>query len=442
MKHKRGSPFRRILASVLCLVAISLIGATAALAQDETQHKFPSQKEVAELVRDQVLDGDFGERTLWMTERPLDQSHVARDLIAGRNPDLTFPYAATWLVMIDDHPAANFAHPVRWLFVDADTGDISQPVDRDFPPTVLSAGGDGSRVSFRCAAVTSVACEDLSEIPSAVLTPTTASDCLHAVLVSGGIDAGANKIRYRQNLRSMYQILRGAGYPAANIFVYYADGGSLDLDDADGDGNDATGSDVTGDADEGAIRAKIQNLCGSLDSNTDILLTYFSNHGADDTGVCLWDGNNNGTLEAAELYSPAELAADTANCQVCRQFMIHDQCFAGDFLPMASDGNHANLAVYAAASAVEYSWGREYMAQWEQNDPSAMTVNAMHQDVVANGNLTSTPGVAEGAPGVGGNSLADCCLAVYIVPWWVYLLVAVIIIIPIWWFLRRRSAAP
>ena len=89
--------------------------------------------------------------------------------------------------------------------------------------------------------------------------------------------------------------------------------------------------------------------------------------------------------------------------------MLHDQCFAGDYLPMASDGQHANLAVYAAASATEVSWGREYMQRWETNDPATKTMNQMHQDVATNGNLNSTPGKAEGTAGIGDNSPCKCC---------------------------------
>lgn len=427
------------LAVAVAVFAACLAYPAPALSQDDNQLELTSQKRVADLVRDRVLDGEFGERTLWMTPQPLDQSHVARDLVAERTPDIRFPYETTWLVMIDDDPEANFAHPVRWVFVDAVTGEVGEVIERDFPPLVLSEDGQGESVEFRCVPVTARACPELAvSVPSGVLTLDTGEDCLYAVLVSGGINNGSNYDRYRQNLRSMYQILRANGYRKANIFVYYADGASLDLDNADGDNNDATGGDVTGGADESAIRAKIQDLCATLDPDEDILFTYFSNHGADDTGVCLWDGDNDG-LESGELYSPSELASDTANCQVCRHFMIHDQCFAGDYLPMASDGNHANLAVYAAAAADEVSYGRQYLAQWEQNDASTTTVNAMHQDVVANGNLSSTPGMAEGTAGIGNNLLGECCS--FVVDFWPWIILLVVIVIIIWWWMTRRSGA-
>lgn len=428
--------------SLPAVVAIAFILAAPLGAQ---QPGNVTQREVAVYVRDAILGGDFGERTLWMTPAPIDPTHVVRDPILERKFDLPVPYPQAWLVMIDDYPEANFAHPVRWLFVDAALTKHTEPVRRDLPPLVLTQGGAGPAVPFRCAGVTSTPCPETAVLQPAEPMPPPApqkDSCLYAVLVSGGINAGANYARYPQNLKSMYGKLRNCGYPKANIYVYYADGNSLDLDNADGDNNDATGSDVTAGANEAAIRNRIQTLCQTLDKDKDILFTYFTNHGADDTGVCLWDGGGNG-LDANELYSPAELAADTANCSVCRHFMLHDQCFAGDFLPMASDGQHANLAVYAAASATEFSWGREYMARWETNDPATKTMNEMHQDVAANGNLTSTPGKAEGTAGIGDNSPCECCegqpCSIVIIVIIVIVIVIVIIVIVIIIIRRRRQ---
>jgi len=121
--------------------------------------------------------------------------------------------------------------------------------------------------------------------------------------------------------------------------------------------------------------------------------------------------------------------------------MIHDQCYSGDFLPMASDGNHKNLVVYVAASATEVSWGRQYMAQWEQNNFSNTTMNNMHQDVVNNGNLTSTPGMAEGTTNLGNVSGSICCkLRVW--PCWIWIIiiiVVIVIILIIFYFIRKKK---
>jgi hypothetical protein len=236
----------------------------------------------------------------------------------------------------------------------------------------------------------------------------------------------------------MYNMLRRAGFPKAQIFVYYAGGSSpIDCDNEDGDNNDATGSDLTGGAIKTDIRSRIQNLCTSLDNKNSILLTYFTNHGADNAGACLWDVTSNG-LGADEIYTPAELSADVANCKVLKHFMIHDQCYSGEFLPMASDRNHKNLAVYVAASDSEVSWGREYMARWELNDILTSTVNQMHQDVVANGNLRSIPGMAEGTTGKGNHKLSAACALR--IPWWkkYWYLIFIFILVPVIYVLRPK----
>jgi hypothetical protein len=434
--------FVGVIAFMAVIVGLTCISILIGQTQQPTGDR--SQRDVAAYVRDRILGGNFGDRTLWMTPGPIDQSYVVKDLILDRKLETPVPYPKAWLVMIDDHPKANFAHDVRWVFIDDQLTKHTEPVQKDFPPLVLPQGGKGEAVPVRCVpGVTPTACEATGPLSQVAVRPSasTSDSCLYAVLVSGGINSSSNYSRYPQNLKSMYSKLRGCGYPASHIYVYYANGSALDCDNADGDNNDATGSDVTGGADEGLIRARIQTLCKTLNKDRDVLFTYFTNHGADDAGACLWDGNNNG-LEASEIYSPAEFAADTANCSVCRHFSLHDQCFSGEFLPIASDGNHANLAVYASANDHEYSWGREYMAQWEKNDPGATTMNAMHQDVVANGHLTSTPGMAEGTAGLGNVSPCKCCRYW---PWWYWLIIIiiiVIIIIVIIIIIRRKKVGP
>lgn len=434
--------FSALRPTLISLIVITVAVTVVVRAQEGEDLQFSTQRQIADVVRDRVLEGRFGERTLWMTERPLDQSYVARDSVANEGSELAFPFDASWLVMIDDSPDANFGHPVRWVFVDARTGEVTAPVERDFPPVVLSEGGLGVRLSFKCSPMTPKKCPELVgptvyEDPPHLVPPVMVEDpCLYAVLVSGGISESQNFYRYRQNLSSVYKTLRSRGYLASNIFVYYADGRSTDLDNEDGDAEDATGSDITGPAEEEPIRARIQKLCSQLNVDEDVLFTYFSNHGANDNGVCLWDVDGNG-LQGGELYSPAELASDTADCQVCRHFMIHDQCYSGDFLPMTNDGDHGNLAIYTAASGTEPSVGRQYMAQWEQNDASTTTISDMHQDVVDNGNLTSTPGTEEGAAGVGDFVLGACCRV--LLKWYWYVIPVLLVMVPIWLVFRRRA---
>ena len=253
MRHELRQRTGLLVRLTLVTVAVALASLSGLFAQVQQQPPDRSQRDVANYVRERVLGGDFGNRTLWMTSSPVDQTHVLRDPILKRKFDLRVPYPRAWVVMIDDQPKANFGHDVRWLLVDDQLTKHTDPIKKDFPPLVLSRDGAGPAVAFRCVpGVTPVACEDTASLPVEAVRPSVkvADSCLYAVLVSGGISSGSNYSRYRQNLRSMYNLLRGCGYPAAHIYVYYADGTAQDFDNADGDNNDATGSDVTAGANE------------------------------------------------------------------------------------------------------------------------------------------------------------------------------------------------
>lgn len=361
---------------------------------------------IADYVRDNILGGNNDSVTMWMTDTWLDPSHVVRDVDPGID-DIPFPYSRTWLVMVDLMPEANFGHPVRWVFVD---DDLSQHVDlgiRNHPPSVLTVSAE--LLAFFCREVTPWDCPNYGVPPGQGNNGNNDQDCLHAVLISGGWNDWLNYSRYAENLTSMYNLLREAGYPKANIWVYYTDGTDpLDLDNADSDNNHNTGSDVTAGVFQWTIRARIDTLCDSLDQDDDILFVYTTGHGAYSEGSMLWDWDHDGNFDENEIYSPAELGTDTDNCKVCRLFMLHDQCYSGAFVPIATDGYHSNTAVYAASEADDVSWGREYLDIWEDMDPCTTTVNDMHDVVVAQG-ISSIPVTAEGTVGVGDNSLCDCC---------------------------------
>lgn len=397
----------RLLFSLFFLSSFSLI-ATKIQGQESFDRK--GHEQIVQYLQEKKIISQIEKVTLWTTPYVLDKTHVIKHMIKDKNKDIPFPFSESWLVMIDDNPDANFGHPVRWVFIDAKFTMHSDIMKQDFPPIVLSDYGKGNPVIFKYWDLTPYKfILEEKYIPAVKLIPVVFRNCKYAVLVSGGINSGMNFSRYAQNIKSMYTMLRNAGYPKNHIYVYYADGSlQLDCDNEDGDNNDSTGNDVTDGAIEDTIRARFQNLCSPSNSKDRILFSYFSNHGANDSGVCLWDLDGDG-LENNELYSPSELSSDVANSRFCRHFMIHDQCFSGDFLSIATDGNHDHLVIYAAASGTEPSWGRQYMARWEQNDITTTTVNDMHQDVVDNGNLTSTPGIAEGTTGIGDYLARKCC---------------------------------
>ncbi len=61
--------------------------------------------------------------------------------------------------------------------------------------------------------------------------------------------------------------------------------------------------------------------------------------------------------------------------------MLPDQCYSGAFLPLATDGNHNNTTIYAAADD-ESSYGRQYLDCWEDLNHSTTELEELHQEVV------------------------------------------------------------
>ena len=96
-------------------------------------------------VREEVLHGSSSGISVWMTPRPLDRTHVARDVDTAV-PDLPFPYPGTWLVMIDDQPKAGWGHRCRWVFVRDDLREHTAPQLKEFPPTVWAHHGAGPEI--------------------------------------------------------------------------------------------------------------------------------------------------------------------------------------------------------------------------------------------------------------------------------------------------------
>jgi hypothetical protein len=397
-------------------VLVQLDGATLSSADFESSGNTGGwtsfdRQAVADYIRDNVLGGSYAAVTMSMTLLPVDNLHIARDPNPGV-PPLTMPFPLTWPVLIDDAPLANWAHPCRWVAVNANLNTHLGPLSKNWPPAVFANGGAGARVDLDCEPFTPQACPDITDPPSVGgLPPLPPDACLYAVLISGGWEPHLNHRDYRDNLAAVYQKLRGLGFARSNIWVYYADGSPLDLDDADGDGDHDTGSDVEGPVDEAAIRDKIRSLCDGLDPRRDVLFLCTTNHGVGTGDLVLWDFDGDGVYDSNEMYEPGELDLDTSDCQVCRLFVTMDQCYSGAFTDMATDGHHSNLAIYTAATADEVSWGRRYMQVWEALDFTTRTMNNVHQREADNAAyLQSTPVVAEGIAG-NGDFLLNWCWA-------------------------------
>ncbi len=104
-----------------------------------------SRAAVIAYVQHHVLHDASGRLAFWITPRALDPSHVARDPDPAV-ADMPFPSPRSWLVLIDDHPKANWGHPCRWVFVLADLRRHTKPLRKEFPPTVWARRGAGPEI--------------------------------------------------------------------------------------------------------------------------------------------------------------------------------------------------------------------------------------------------------------------------------------------------------
>jgi hypothetical protein len=375
---------------------------------------------VAEYVRGQILGGSYESFNIWMTDVPVDSTHVVRD-VDPQVPDLPIPYSLAWVVMIDSIPEANWSHPCSWAVIDADLTTHSGPLSKTWPPSVWADMGVGAKVRVSCADVTPEACPGLEVPPDVGGEPIDVNPCLYAVLISGGFDEDLNHPFFRFNLGSVYKKIRELGFAKDNIFVYYYDGSHLDLDNIDGDDDHETGSDVTDAARKGIIRDKISSLCDELDGLRDVLFIYTTNHGDEALGwLVLMDvGGGEDGLDPdgrlrpwEDLYEPEEFGVDTRHCRVCRLIVTMDQCYSGSFISVANDGFHDNSVIYTATAEDEPSYGRSYMTYWEQADLSRTTMNHVHEDIIESFRdlvARSSPQMAEGTPGNGDVVLNSCC---------------------------------
>jgi hypothetical protein len=164
--------------------------------------------------------------------------------------------------------------------------------------------------------------------PGTVVRPT-----YYAVLIAGGWNSANNHLRYWNDLKTMYTILRNAGYPATNIYVLYADGVARDAS-----------MPVNFPADTASISTVFTQL-GSKMKWWDTLYIMLNDHGSPNA-LCLW---NETTI------SSAAFAAEVNKVAKCTDMIIQmKQCFNGSFQgPLTA----ARRIVMASCAASEVSYG-------------------------------------------------------------------------------------
>lgn len=208
----------------------------------------------------------------------------------------------------------------------------------------------------------------------------------YAVLISGGINAANNHVRYWNETKCLYQLLKDSGYTDANIYVLYADGVARDAGMtvdysatkaniatvfnalAEKMGNEDTLFIMTTDHGGGFARAPIDATHpagmygGVVDTNgdeTDALseaaYNLDINHDGDKTDsvgvdetLCLWNGVN---------MTDDEFAVEVNKIpHYSRMVIAMEQCFSGGFI---GDLLGPRRVLMSAANEGQPSWARK-----------------------------------------------------------------------------------
>lgn len=154
----------------------------------------------------------------------------------------------------------------------------------------------------------------------------------HAVLIAGGWDAANNHVRYWNDLKTMYAILRNKGYAASNIHVLYAGG---------------TARDASMPVHYAATSANINTVFNQLKTRVkanDTLYIMLNDHGSSNA-LCLW---NHTTMSNTGFA--AQVNKITNHDKMVIQMK---QCYSGGFTQPLT---RTRRSVMASCSPSQVSW--------------------------------------------------------------------------------------
>ncbi len=326
-----------------------------------------------------ILGDDITGKSISASLNPLP----AGSSVVGWAGTFGLPNTNGWIIFVDDHPKANWEHPVRYVHVDnnnvrtvfqgtspAKNIQMSHIAGEIPPVGGTNDVGGGYTGGYTGGGGGSASCPTM--------------DCTHcyAVLISGGFDRDNNYVRYWNDLSAMYRTLRGTYcYPKDHIYVLMSDGNDPGLDqrtgsgatdyadsntDLDGDGI----SDVNGAATKQDVIDLFAHLNGASNSPPtlgpdDNLFIFTTNHGGEDPSsdrvrLWLWGSGDQ------QFIWDSDFTALLANSPAKAIIMTMEQCYGGGFVDdFISSGPAGQTRVIAtAADAVEPSYGNDFSFWW------------------------------------------------------------------------------
>ncbi|HAS81829.1 MAG TPA: hypothetical protein DCS43_03935 [Verrucomicrobia bacterium] len=363
---KLSSTAWKILATT-CLFLLFLLPAFAIPADFEQACK------VAESI---ARNGQTNAVELW----GLPTLHVAgrTTLTTWGHQEIAAPWPSCWVFFIDDDPAANWAHPCRYVFIAPDLSsthviDAVRPLTIEGPDAVAGPYGMERLIAFHPAAIKFAPVVIASGSTNSILYGE--ADSHHfALLISGGNTTNSNTDRYWRDTAYIYStLIQKYGYAKSNVTVLVADGTNPAIDhlnynyvppdswlastplDFDGDGE----CDITGDASAASVSNAFLDLQSRL-TPQDQLFVFLTDHGGPTPGGSAWDVEL--SLWNQERLHDRDLQALTEPIS-CPIFFVMEQCYGGGF---ADDLDQSNRAIATAAAHNGTSYAMSYPFYYDQ----------------------------------------------------------------------------
>lgn len=282
------------------------------------------------------------------------------------------------MVFADDAPQFNWSHPCRYLLHDAETGDLYNEVNAQFPP-YMTAEVPKTFQPFHTPIKIAEPEIYYPILPWLRCPIRWARGQRYAVLFSG-----ASNNRHTNDLEFLYRTLRDIyGFPAANIFVLNYDGtinyngNPHPVVSWPGDSS-AYRMPVNGKGTKADLDAVFTTLKTKLKPD-DVLLIHTNNHGGHD-----------GTQSYLCTYSGADyLAYDFADTlatlpkHYCMMVMM-EQCHAGGFnAPILAKSTATHTSVSSACLELNNSIGGAQFDPFARDWIAAMTGNTPYGGALA-----------------------------------------------------------
>lgn len=319
-------------------------------------------------------------------------------IITADGNELLNPYENSYVYFIDDIPAANWAHPCRYCFLNIVNGEIHFEHQSFYPL---------DHESFICINETDNYDDNRSwpyDYSYTIPQKATPKGNLYAVLI-GGHPGTHSSLKIWYNLSCVYTSLvnrygfmeyDGVGPRHIIVTAYstvnstrYDYWGTTYLNDLNHSGGFSDSEDFI-DPNEipynkNGIRDIFRNLAGTINttdeipelSENDQLFVFICGHGNTENGSSYFKIEDNESNNIYKLYD-YELTSWVRDIKCSQMTFMIDCCYSGGFIDDLMNDNNAvckNRAVHTSTDAYHYGWVEEhitrrnrYEEQWQRVD--------------------------------------------------------------------------